>query len=231
MKTNKFLKMLFLALIILNLSSNLYAQECPPTVGNWVENFGAWYEPRPSNGVYAASKYKWRKIGNVYDIKVDWALLTSFIERPGLTIEEKKEFVRAAIMNYHRDPCANPDNITYTFKFYETVNCETEKTCYIKLDQTLRIVCVDNAFPTWAIPDYQYNGIYYFPYKTKSVCGTSCCITHYEVKCVTSNSPITGYFRTRLEVQNKFTTNYGCPTTTNTDCHTNQLIPCIPICN
>ncbi len=223
---HKIIQKLILALFFFSSALSIKSQTCPPPSGNWNSVINGLYEGMPSYKVYCGADYNFRTNGSVTDIKVDWSTLHPYYSRPGFTTEELKDLERAAIMFRLAGDCYNSNGANLTFKFYETVNCETEKTCYLELDQTLQYVCKDDAFPANLVPIYPSGNQFYYPYKSISVCGTVCCITTYVVKCAFNVT----HSVDRLVLQSKTVNSETCPTSTNVNCLTNEVVPCNSKC-
>jgi len=235
---------MYLSFLVAN---QLFSQNCPAYNGVW-DNAEANFNLRESLNFWGynyeqypvvATGYQWSRTGNVFDVKVSWGtgFQLSTDARYEFTEEEKKNLIFFSIIQkslggkYICDYSNNLNNNVYTFNFYETVNCETEKTCYLKLNQDLRIFCKDAAFPEDEVPNYEHNYIFYFPFKKKIICGTTCCVTTYNVKCETQQNATSNGGTKRLVIQSKVKHANECAVSSNIDCHTSQTIPCTAKCS
>ena len=169
--------------------------------------------------------FYWKQSGaNSYDIKIDWGSLvipTDNVYR--FNLKNYKELYIQYIINFILNDCQ--ENSTKTINLYDEVECFKNLACYIKVDQTNSVYCYNQDWvggePDW----FNYQGTKYYPIKSRTSCGTACCITTYVLDC--EFIPSHG---NRWSITSKTHNSFGCDVSTTHNCLTNELLPCEADC-
>lgn len=199
---------------------------CPPNLNEGVwedyERAGYWWDHFSSWGNVDC---KWRINNGRYEVKADWSTMNQH-DGYGFSEADFQMMLRKGIIDYLlKEGPLNQQYGILQVVFYETTQCRSTRKCYLKLDQSIEIICADAGWPGPNPETYTHQGVKYLVSSTSVNCGTQCCEFVYNVEhSLTVNSRILGVTKnpapgSQCDQLNLFDCKTGAPIICNSSCN------------
>jgi len=177
--------------------------ECPPGFEEWLYKYGGGPDfvmgdehPIPS----AYTNYWIRYLNNKVEVVIDinsWYYqhtLKSYLRIYG----DEKTFV--SWLQYYIISQNICNDLPCEYVFYKISQCKKRKSCYVSLDETTQVICLDSYSGSLSPQIIEYNNKYYLQTGVRNyLCGTACCAQTYLIDNINNTLTVVSQSETMLD--------------------------------